>query len=164
MASIDTDPDITVGYSRLSSNAVWCFFDEIDDVPTLTAIEEQGEAWEALLDGDRLGMAVVDTVEMPFVSRLAVTSIARRIGVATAILDRLQDEYSRPHCRVHKENLAGIRLIESTAFHRKQEGHHSELRWYDIQVNDVGGRPTRHGERHYRSILNVRFNGVPIRR
>ena len=42
---------------------MWCFFDEIDDVPTLTAIEEQGEAWEALLDGDRLGMAVVDTVE-----------------------------------------------------------------------------------------------------
>jgi ribosomal protein S18 acetylase RimI-like enzyme len=117
---------------------VWCFFDEIDDVPNLAAAEEQGEAWEALLDDDRLGMAVVDTVEMSFVSRLAVTPIARRVGVATAILDRFQDEYSRLHCRVHKENLAGIRLVESTAFHRKQEGRHGELRWYDIQVNDVG--------------------------
>lgn len=73
MASIDTDPDITVGYSRLSPNAVWCFFYEIDDVPNLTAAEEQGEAWEALLDGGQLGMAVVDTVGMPFVSRVAVT-------------------------------------------------------------------------------------------
>lgn len=44
MASIDTDPDITVGYSRLSSNAVWCFLYEIHDVPNLTAAEEQGEA------------------------------------------------------------------------------------------------------------------------
>ncbi|WP_123538877.1 N-acetyltransferase [Halosimplex salinum] len=116
---------------------MWCFFDEIDDVPTLTAIEEQGEVWEALLDGDRLGMAVVDTVEMPFVSRLAVTPNAQRIDITTAILDRPQDEYSRLRCRVHKENLAGIRLVESTGFHRKQEGHHSELRWYDIQVNDI---------------------------
>ena len=73
MASIDTDRDITVGYSRLSSNAVWRFFYEIDDVPTLTAAEEQGEVWETLIDGDRLGMAVVDTVGMPFVSRVAVT-------------------------------------------------------------------------------------------
>ena len=116
---------------------MWCFFDEIDDVPTLTAIEEQGEVWEALLDGDRLGMAVVDTVEMPFVSRLAVTPNAQRIDITTAILDRPQDEYSRLRCRVHKENLAGIRLVESTGFHRKQEGRHGELWWYDIQVNDV---------------------------
>jgi hypothetical protein len=45
MVSIDTDPDIFVGYSRLSPNAVWCFFYEIHDVPTLTAAKEQGEAW-----------------------------------------------------------------------------------------------------------------------
>lgn len=137
MASIDTDPDITVGYSRLSPNAVWCFFYESHVVPNLTAAEEQGEAWETLLDGDRLGMAVVDTVGMPFVSRIAVTPNARRIGVATAILDRLQDEYLCLRCRVHKENLAGIRLVEPTGVHRKQEGRHGELRWYDTQVNDV---------------------------
>ena len=137
MASVDTSPDITVGYSRLSPNAVWCFFYEIGDVSNLTPAEELGEAWEALVDDDRVGMAVVDTVGTPFVSRIAVTPNARRMGVATAIIDRLLDEYSRLRCHVHKENPAGIMLVESTDFHRKQDGRHDELWWYDTQVDDV---------------------------
>ncbi|MFA9517053.1 GNAT family N-acetyltransferase [Halopenitus sp. H-Gu1] len=72
-------------------------------------------------------MAVVDTVGTPFVSRIAVTPNARRMGVATAIIDRLQDEYSRLRCRVHQENPAGIRLVEFTGVHRKQRGHYGEL-------------------------------------
>jgi len=137
MASVDTSPTITVGYSRLSPNAVWCFFYEIDDVSNLTPAEEQGEAWEALVDSDRVGVAVVDTVGTPFVSRIAVTPNARRMGVATAIIDRLQDEYPRLRCRVHKENPAGIRLVESTGFHRKQKGRYGELWWYDTQADDI---------------------------
>ncbi|MDT3436732.1 MULTISPECIES: GNAT family N-acetyltransferase [Halobacteriales] len=137
MASIDTDPDITVGYSRLSPNAVWCFFDEIDDVPNLTAAEEQGEAWEALLDGDRIGTAVVGTVGTSFLSRIIITPNARRMSVATAIFDRLQDVYWCLRCRVHKDNQAGIRLVESTGFHRKRKGRYGELWWYDTQLDNV---------------------------
>lgn len=40
-------------------------------------------------------MTVVDTIGTPFVSQIAVTPNARRMGVATAIIDRLQDEYPR---------------------------------------------------------------------
>jgi hypothetical protein len=41
MPSTDTSPDITVGYSRLSPNAVWFFFSEIKDVSNSTPAEEQ---------------------------------------------------------------------------------------------------------------------------
>ena len=136
MPTSNTSPDIDVGQAWLSPNSVWCFFYEIDDVPNLNPAEEQEEAWEALVDGERVGMAVVDTLGTPFVSRIAVTPDARRSGVATAIIDRLQDEYSRLRCRVHKENPAGIGLVESTGFHRKREGRYGELWWYDTQPGD----------------------------
>ena len=165
MASIDTDPDITVGYSRLSSNAVWCFFDEIDDVPTLTAIEEQGEAWEALLDGDRLGMAVVDTVEMPFVSR------NRRHTDRTT--DRRRDRNSGPAPRrvfapplSRSQGKSG--RYQTRRIHRvPPETGGSPRRAPVVRYAGQrrrGGRPTRHGEQYHRGIFNARFDGVPISR
>ena len=136
MPTTDANPEIEIQLVWVSPDTVWSFFYEIDDVPNLTPSEEQGEAWEARVNNERVGMAVVDTLGTPFVSRIAVTPDTRREGVGTVILNRLQDEYSRLRCRVHKENSAGLGLVESTGFHRKQEGRYGELWWYDTQAED----------------------------
>lgn len=82
-------------------------------------------------------MTVVDTVGTPFLSRIIITLNARRMSVATGIIDRIQDVYSRLRCRVHKENQAGIRLVESNGLHRKRKGRYAELWWYDTQLDNV---------------------------
>lgn len=95
--------------------------------------EEASEAWEATLDGERVGMAVVDTFpsDYGFVCRVAVVKQYRRDGIAAALLSHLYREYGRLVCRVHTENEASQSLVESQGFVRTGLGRYEELIRYD---------------------------------
>lgn len=134
----DTDPvdQLEIRQSSLTSTSVWKFFDNIDDVPNLNAAEERAQAWEAVIDGDRVGMVVIDTFGTPFVSRIAIQPAARRAGVGIALLEQLLNEFDRIRCRVRKDNIPGIHLVETVGFHRGNEGRHGELWWYDTNPDE----------------------------
>lgn len=126
-----SESDLTVERSGKRPGKVWLFFEEIRDVTNLNPAEEKQEAWEARRDGDVVGMAVVDTMPTShvFVSRLAVVPDAREMGVGTALLNTLQEEYSELACRTRKNNEAAQALIESVGFTRVESRFHDLYRY-----------------------------------
>lgn len=127
--------ELEVGRSSLRPGRVWLFFDEIPDVNDLSPAEEQEEPWEATVDGERVGMAVVDTMpsDYVYVSRLAVKKSARQDGVGTAILRQLIDEYGHVTCHVHETNSAGEALVTAAGFEEVEETWFYRLDRYEYQ-------------------------------
>lgn len=116
MATTTREPsEPSIDISPLRPDGVWQFFYDIRDVTNLNPAEEQEEPWEATIDSERVGMAVVDTfpTDTAFVSRLAVKPAHREQGVGAAILQALIDEYGHISCRVHETNDAGEALVRS---------------------------------------------------
>lgn len=124
------EPSIDI--SPLGPDGVWQFFYNICDVTDLNPAEEQEEPWEATIDGERVGMAVVDTfpTDTVFVSRLAVKTPYRERGVGSAILRALIDEYDHISCRVHETNGAGEALIRSVGL-VEQESRFRRLKRFE---------------------------------
>jgi len=100
-------------------------------VANLDPAEEQSEPWVALINEERVGMAVVDTFGTPFINRVAVKQDARRQGVATALLRVIEGRYGRVQCRVRKDNKASLALLKSVEWERTNQGRFGELWWYD---------------------------------
>ncbi len=119
----------------MSPGSVWGFFDDIIDATNLNPAEEQNEAWEAVEDGEVIGMAVVDTFpsDYTFISRIAVKEDYRREGVATHLLRTLNIHYGRLRCRVHVDNTASQGLVESFGFKQTGMGRYDELYLYDTE-------------------------------
>lgn len=125
---------IDVEQSSLSSGSVWQFFYEVVDVTNLDPAEEQQEAWEARIDGDRVGMAIIDTFpSTPFISRVAVKEEFREQGVATALLNQVHNEYGPIECRVHESNDAGEALVQSVGFEQTGESRFRRLDRYRLE-------------------------------
>ena len=135
--AVNADQEITTARAKTSSGEVWVFFDDIHDVTNLSPHEEAGEAWEATVATERVGMAVVDTFppNHTFVFRVAVLEPFRRMGVGTALLTTLQEEYGRLACRVHEQNDASRALVRSVGFQRVECRFH-ELEGYDTHETD----------------------------
>lgn len=129
--------NLTVQRSSLSAGQVWLFFDEIVDVNDLNPAEEKQEAWEAILEGERVGMAVVDTFPTnPFVSRVAVKKQFRQTGVGTELLERIIQQHGSLACRVHVNNAAGQALVESVGFKQQDSCRFRKLHRYEINPAD----------------------------
>lgn len=129
--TVGTTSDVTVERSEKRPGQVWMFFEEIRDVTNLNPAEEKEEAWEARIDGDVVGMAVVDTIPSThaFVSRVAVVPDAREMGVGTALLEALQEEYGQLACRTRTDNDAGQALVESVGFTQVESRFHDLHRY-----------------------------------
>ncbi len=123
----------TTRQSNRSPTGVWAFFDEVGDVTNLNPAEEQNEAWEAVENGEVVGMAVVDTFasDFAFVNRVAVKDEYRRCGVATHLLRTMRIRHGRLRCRVHRDNEASQALVEGFGFERTGTGRYDELYLYD---------------------------------
>lgn len=137
MSEAETTGDVTVTRSSLSSGSVWSFFEEIRDVTNLSPAEEQQEAWEAKINGERVGMAVVDTIPTnPLVSRVAVDPSYRQLGAASALLKRINRQHGRIRCRVREDNPPGHELVQSVGFTAVGKGRYGELMEYDTNPPD----------------------------
>jgi|AntDeeMetagen681_2_1112603.scaffolds.fasta_scaffold01788_2 ribosomal protein S18 acetylase RimI-like enzyme len=135
-ATPDPEPEITVTKSRKQSGDVWLFFDRILDVTDLDPAEEQMEAWEAKIDGDVVGMAVVDTIPSEkFIRRVAVKEDARQQGVASALLRRIKAIHGDVACRVHESNPAGHALVNANGFSKTESRFH-ELDRYETNPDE----------------------------
>lgn len=134
----ECETELEVKPSSLRPGRVWLFFDGIPDVNDLSPAEEQEEPWEATVDGERVGMAVVDTMpsDHVYVSRLAVKESARKVGVGTAILRQLIDEYGNVTCHVHETNSAGEALVTTVGFKEVEETWFYRLDRYEYQRSD----------------------------
>lgn len=139
-AETENEHELSIGRSSLRPGNVWLFFDEIPDVNDLSPAEEQEEPWEATIDGDRIGMAVVDTMpsDHVYVSRLAVKESARENGVGTAILDRLVEEYGHVTCHVHETNSSGEAVVTAAGFQEVEETWFYRLDRYEHRPDDEG--------------------------
>lgn len=137
-AGAETEGELDIGRSSLRSGSVWLFFDEIPDVNDLSPAEEHEEPWEATMDDERVGMAVVDTMpnDYVYVSRLAVKESARQNGVGTAILNQLVEEYGHVTCHVHETNGAGEALVTAAGFEEVEETWFYRLDRYEYQHDD----------------------------
>ena len=130
--------EVAVEQIRATASEVWQFFYEVPNVSDLSPHEERQETWAAVVDGDRVGMAVVDTFpsDYVFISRVAVIEPYRQRGVGTALLAAIEDEHGRMRCRVHQDNPAGQALVDGAGFSRDGD----DRRWGELFEYDTAGQ------------------------
>lgn len=97
----------------------WSFFWEMDDVDDLGPGEEKARALAARIDGEIVGMAVYEVaVGRPYIMRVAVVEEWRREGVATALIERLQEMRDDWYCYIDRGNLPSMELVSNLGFRR----------------------------------------------
>lgn len=120
---------VEVREADLRPDDVWGFFYEIADAENLNPAEEKQTPYEAVVDGEVVGMAVVDTIprQAVHVSRVAVLPDHRRRGVATALLEHIAGEHGAMTWRVRTNNDASLAL--SRGFGAEE----SDSRWPSLR-------------------------------
>lgn len=97
----------------------WSFFYEISDVSNLGPGEEEGDAYAARVDGEIVGMAVVEArVGRPFIMRVAILDEWRRQGVGSALIEHLQGEFDELYCYIDRANLPSMEMVAGLGFRR----------------------------------------------
>jgi len=126
-------PAVTIRQDDAAVTSPWSFFYSVSDVTELNPAEEQGEPWEAVLDSEAVGMAMVDTsFDPPYhIDRVAVLEDYRRQGIATRLLERIKTRHGRVTCRVRTNNSASQTLVESVGFARTGDSRWPSLYYYD---------------------------------
>lgn len=106
---------ITVERAFMSKGEKFIFFDDIPDSGEIGPMAEEGDAYEARVDCELVGLAVIDplTSDPTHILRLAVTQDHRREGVGTALLEHLKRAHGSLFCRVRESNDASRQLVKS---------------------------------------------------
>lgn len=95
---------------------VFGFLGQVSDLPKLKPGELEGtDSWLAEVDGEPVGMAVVDQ-DSGLIRRVGVLDAHQSQGVGSELLDVLFDEYDELSTRVDKENDGAQRFFESHGF------------------------------------------------
>lgn len=127
---------LTVHRSSKSPDGVWAFFESIRDVNNLNPAEEQGEAWECIVDDNVAGMVVVDTFPRDHVhiDRIAVDKSFRNIGVGQKLVQTLTEKYNKLQCEIHVDNTASKALFESVGFEPVGSNRYDNLITYEYSM------------------------------
>lgn len=92
------------------------FFERIEDMSSLANAEKRQGGWKVEIDDELAGVAVVQTedVDIPLISRIAVSEQHRRKGVATALVDKMVEYYDEVECQVWKNNEGSRQFFEES--------------------------------------------------
>lgn len=101
---------------REAESKVWEFFQyEVSDATPLDS-DPFDTAWEAVVDGEVVGMLAVEFFAKPHLVRLAVREDFRRRGVATTLLERAMEERDEWYAYVDEDNESCQSLLSGLGF------------------------------------------------
>lgn len=123
--------EVQVRKQSRASDRGWSFTSKVPDVTNLRPNEEESVMWEALCDGELVGIIVVDTIpSVPVIQRIAVRPSYRRSGIATALVESVLDDYDTVECNIEKSNTASQSLFSSVGFSEGEVGKYGDLITY----------------------------------